>query len=119
VILLTTRNLTMIEFDQLPILEKISYALSKNWGYYKFYRIRKDKRGWRYTGEEKYCPCCRRVSKVCIAGFMNARTPFGVLIEYERCEICLIKLPVVDKAILKKLGYYDKPKELPIGQMTL
>jgi len=112
------KRLTMIEFEKLDSITKISYAYKVKMNYYKFYGKRPALVGWRYLDRRAYCPLCKQNVNIVSVGFMN-HVYYNKVIDHPRCEYCLLKLPVMDKKILKLLDMVDKPKELPIGQMTL
>lgn len=84
--------------------------------YYQHYKIRPLLRGWRKIGEQISCPLCKRIHGLVSVGFMN-HTYMNKLIEHQRCEYCLLKLPVSNRVVMKLLGL--NKKALPTGQMTL
>ncbi len=91
--------------------------------YYKHFGIRPLLRGWRKIIDERYqdqilsyCPLCDKIQGLVSVGFLN-HVYMNKLIEHQRCEYCLLKLPVNDRKIKKILGLMKKSK--PKNQLTL
>ena len=91
--------------------------------YYKHFKIRPLLRGWHKIIDQRYkdqilsyCPNCDKIQGLVSVGFMN-HVYWNKLIEYQRCEYCLLKLPVKNQKIMKILGLNKRAK--PKGQETL
>lgn len=64
--------------------------------------------GWYWISSWKFCDNCKLGVRLIIVNWMH---------DWERCPICLIKLPIKDKKILNLLaGIVRKKGDLPEGQ---